>query len=280
MKKSFPACGKGFLFLGLLALVLTLAIPAMPTMAGQPPMKICYPDFWPFFHRQEDGRMTGFFYDITTEALTRMDIQATWTVYPWPRCQHEVKTGERDAMITFPSAERLQYARTHPDSFYEKKIKVFTYARHPRLREIKGIKTIEDIHRLNLTVITYAGNGWNDREIKAHGIKTYDTAILKNVWRMLANKRGDIVIEWPGGAWPDIHATGTEDIIIETDATLEAIPFHLLIRNQSPYADSLPRFNEIILEMKKEGTLSRIVDKYIKLYQPDSGQPSPAEPQQ
>ena len=263
--KTIPSAPRaGSILLGMLASIIALATLAMPTMAGPPPMKICYPDFWPFFHRQDDGRMTGFFHDIVTKALDRMDIQTTWTAYPWPRCQHAVQTGESDAMITFPSAKRLRYTETHPENFYEKKLAVFTYVRHPRLAQIKAIKTIEDIRKLNLTVITYAGNDWNDRKIETRGIKTYDTAILKNVWRMLANKRGDIVIEWPGAAWPDIHATGTEGAIVQTDVSLEAMPFHLMVGKQSPYADSLPRFNEIILRMKNEGAIDRIVGKYIK----------------
>lgn len=254
----------GRILLGLLAAVLALGMLATPAAAGQPPMKICYPDFWPFFHRQDDGRMTGFFHDIVTEALGRMDIQATWTVYPWPRCQHAVQAGESDAMITFPSAKRLKYAKTHPETFYEKKLTIFTYTHHPRLAKIQAIRTIEDIRKLNLTVITYAGNDWNDKNIEARGIKTYDTALLKNVWLMLANKRGDIVVEWPGGAWPDIHATGLEEAIVQTDVSLEAMPFHLMVGKQSPYVDCLPRFNKIILQMKKEGVIDRIVDTYIR----------------
>ena len=281
--KSFPTKARPghFLIALLAAAVLFFGMPAAPAAAaGQGPMQICYPDFWPFFHRQDDGSMTGFFHDIVTEALDRMDIQATWEAYPWPRCQLKVQAGECDAMITFPSAERLQYADTHPDPFYEKKLTIFTYVRHPRLREIKSIKTLDDIRQLNLTVITYAGNGWNDKNIKTRGIKTYDTALLKNVWLMLANKRGDIVIEWPGGAWPDIYATGMENGVVQTDVFLQAMPFHLMIGKESPYADCLPRFNEIILQMRKEGAIDRIVEKYIKYQLAGSDQPPLTGPRQ
>ena len=280
--KSFPTKVRpGHLLIALLTVaVLFFGMPAAPAAAEQGPMKICYPDFWPFFHRQDDGRMTGFFHDIVTEALGRMDIQATWKAYPWPRCQDKVLAGESDGMITFPSVERLQYTKTHPDPFYEKKLTIFTYVRHPRLREIKAIKSIDDIRRLNLRVITYMGNGWNDKNIKTRGIKTYDTALLKNVWLMLANKRGDIVIEWPGGAWPDIYATDTEEGILQTDVSLQAMPFHLMIGKESPYVDCLPRFNEIILQMNKEGAIDRIVEKYIKFQPADPDQPPLTGPQQ
>ena len=41
------------------------------------------------------------------------------------------------------------------------------------------------------------------------------------------------------------------------------MPFHLLIGKGSPYVGCLPRFNQIILDMKRDGSLDRIVDKYI-----------------
>lgn len=281
MKSFLTKARPGRLLIALVAAAaLFFGMPAAPNAAAQGPMLICYPDFWPFFHRRDDGRMTGFFHDIVTEALGRMDIRAAWEVYPWPRCQFKVQAGECDAMITFPSAERLQYAVTHPDPFYEKKLTIFTYVHHPKLQEIKSIKTLDDIRRLNLTVITYAGNGWNDKNIKTRGIKTYETALLKNIWLMLANKRGDIVIEWPGGAWPDIYATGMEQGVVQTDVSLQAMPFHLMIGKESPYVDCLPRFNEIILEMKREGAIDRILGKYLKYPQTGPDRPPLTGPRQ
>lgn len=85
---------------------------------------------------------------------------------------------------------------------------------------------------------------------------------------MLANKRGDIVIEWPGAAWPDIEKTGLENHIVQTAVSLDSMPFHLLIGKKSPFAACLPEFNNIIQDMKKDGTLDRIINKYLKRHIP------------
>ncbi|WP_238528337.1 substrate-binding periplasmic protein [Pseudodesulfovibrio mercurii] len=245
-----------------LCLAAALLVFASGALAAEP-LKVVYPDYWPFFTRNDQGVMTGFFYDIVHEALERLGIESTWRTYPWSRCQALVRDGEADAMITVPTAERLVYAATHDDPFYLKQLKVFTTVDHPKLAEIRAIRSIDDIHRLALVVVTYHGNGWNDKYIRSRGIKTYDSPLLKNVWLMLANHRGDIAIEWPLAAWPLIKDGGVAGRIVETDVSLEAMPFHLLISRACPCADLLPEFNEVIKRMQAEGRIDDIIGKYV-----------------
>jgi polar amino acid transport system substrate-binding protein len=79
---------------------------------------------------------------------------------------------------------------------------------------------------------------------------------------MLAAKRGDIVIEWPHGAWPDIKRLGLSDKIIETPVTLSEMPFHMLIRKDSTYVNILPEFNNVIKKMYEDDTIANILSKY------------------
>jgi len=235
-----------------------------PAQASEP-LRVAYPDFWPFFTRTGEGYMTGFFFEIVNEALCRMGIGAKWRKYPWSRCQALVQLGEADAMITVPTAGRRVYTVTHSDPFYVKQLRVFTTVDHPRLAEIRRMHSIDDIFRLGLVVVTYHGNGWSDEHIRSRGIKTYESPQLKNVWLMLANHRGDIVIEWPMAAWPQIKAGGVTSRIVETGVSLEGMPFHLLINRNSPYADRLPEFNQIINQMRAEGRLDAIIAKYVDI---------------
>lgn len=246
-----------------LALVLALGLPPAATAGSGLPLRVAYPDYWPFFTRNEDGIMQGIFFEIVSEALTRMGIGSEWREFPWSRCQALVRSGEADAMVTVPTAERLVYSATHAEPFYLKELKVFTYAGNPQLEAIKAIKSIDDIFDLGLTVVTYHGNGWNDKHIRSRGIKTYDSPRIKNVWLMLANRRGDIAIEWPVAAWPLIEETGVPKGVVETEVSLEAMPFHLLISRKCAYADRMDEFNEVIKKMKAEGRIDEIVAKYV-----------------
>jgi polar amino acid transport system substrate-binding protein len=235
----------------------------LPLRAEQGLMRIDYPEFWPFFARQDNGEMTGFFYEIVTTALTEMGIAARWEAYPWSRCQTNVKNGEADAMITVPTSERLEYTQTHADPFYLKELKVFTYSGHPRLEAIEKIRTIDDIIAGEFSVVTYIGNGWSEKNLATRGVKIEASAQLINVWRMLAHKRGDIVIEWPIAAWPDIRKAGLEGQIVQTGVSLESMPFHLLVRKGSPHAARLDEFNRIILRMQADGSQQDIVNSYV-----------------
>lgn len=207
--------------------------------------------------------MNGFFYEIITEALEkRMGVNVVWKAYPWPRCQENLKTGKDDAVITVPTMERAAYTVTHADPFYEKALNLFTYVDHPRMTEIMQIRKIQDLREGGFSVITYSGNGWHKENVQSLGIRTYVTSYLENVWKMLAEKRGDTVIEWPPGAWPDIRQAGVFASIIDTKITLSTMPFHLLIRKDSPLVNILPDFNETIKKMEEDGTITLILSKY------------------
>eukprot|EP00831_Metopus_contortus_P051124 TRINITY_DN42937_c0_g1_i1.p2 TRINITY_DN42937_c0_g1~~TRINITY_DN42937_c0_g1_i1.p2 ORF type:complete len:277 (-),score=43.28 TRINITY_DN42937_c0_g1_i1:36-866(-) len=253
------AVGKGAFWLSCMFWLFGFLI-CQPAAAGE--LRIEYHDYLPFYGRNDDGKLTGFLYEIVTEALGRIGVEARWDSYPWSRCQADVKHGAADALVTVPTVERLRYTVTHPAPLYMKGHKIYTYARHPRLEAIKAVKSIDDIARENLVVLTYHGNGWNDKHIRSRGIKIYESPKLKNIWLMLANKRGDIVIEWPGAVWSDIQAAGMSDKIVDTGVLLDAVPFHLMISRKSPFADILPQFNAVVLQMQGDGTVEGILRKY------------------
>lgn len=238
-----------------------LLVPAS-LLNAQGALRIAYPSFPPFHWVNETGEMTGFFHEIITEALVkRMGMTVVWNEYPWPRCQENLKAGKDDAIMTVPTAERAVYTVTHKDPFYQKELHIFTYVDHHRMAEIKGIKKIEGIKEGRFSVITYSGNGWHKENVEPLGIKTYEAAYLGNVWKMLADRRGDLVLEWPHGAWPDIRRVGATDRVIDTGFTISTMPFHLLIRKDSPHVSILNDLNEVIKKMFQDGTMTSILSK-------------------
>ena len=251
----------GKLMLAIFACICLLMVSAIAI--AKPVLRIAYPDFPPFHWVNENGEMAGIFYEILTEALEkRMGLTVVWSRYPWPRCQENLKFGKDDAVITVPTAERAEITVTHKTPFYQKPLNVFTYIGNPRFAGIKEIKKIDDIRVGGYSVITYSGNSWHKENIQSLGINSYQSPSIENVWKMLAEKRGDIVIEWPSGAWPDIRRAGVADRIVDTGIQIAAMPFHLLIRKDAPLAGILPEFDETIRSMITDGTIDSIVSKY------------------
>ncbi len=245
----------------ILILLFILFIPC--SSWAQKSISVAYPDFYPFFTKTDDNQVTGFFYEIVTQALeNRMDMSTQWYQMPWKRCQEQVRSGKYDAIITVPTEARAGYTVTHQDYFYLKQLKLFTYTGHTGLARIETINSIEDIKKGGYTVITYSGNGWHEKNITGMGISSFVTSEVHNVWRMLAARRGDLVIEWPPAAIPGIEKSGVGGKVIETRVSLAAMPFHLLIGKHSEYTRILPRFNKVIKEMTKDGTIKQILSDY------------------
>jgi polar amino acid transport system substrate-binding protein len=230
---------------------------------SQNALTIAYPKFYPFFAKVKNENIEGFFYEIIMEAVeNRMGIHTQWFQMPWKRCQNQVRSGKFDAMITVPTAERLAYCDTHPDPFFVKELKIFTYNGHKRIDEIQKIGSLTDIKKGGYTVITYSGNGWHKDNITALGIPFFETSEVHNVWKMLAARRGDLVIEWPVGVETALDKDGMTDKIVETRVSLESMPFHLLVNTQSGYKHILVEFNGIIKQMLDDGTINKIIRKY------------------
>ncbi len=235
---------------------LCLAVPA----AGAEPLRIAYPDFQPFHWRDPQGRMHGFFHAIIQEALERrLGIRTLWAAQPWARCQASVREGVADAILSVPTPERAEYFLASARPFYVKNLSVFTRADHPRLQEIQGLRSLEGVRQAGFAVITYNENGWSKANVEPLGIPVFTANSLQSVWRMLVERRGDLVIEWPPAALPDIQALGLEREIVQTGAVVGSMPFHLLVGKRSPYAGILPAFDQTIQEMRDDGTMDRIL---------------------
>lgn len=230
---------------------------------SQSALTIAYPEFYPFFAKAKDEKIEGFFYEILMEAMeNRMGIHTEWFQMPWKRCQNQVRSGKFDAMITVPTAQRLAYCDTHPAPFFVKELKIFTYKGHKRMNAIQRIGSLSDIKRGGYTVITYSGNGWHKNNITTLGIPFFETSEVHNVWKMLAARRGDLVIEWPVGVKAALKKDGMANKIVETRVSLESMPFHLLINKQSGYKHILVEFNGIIKKMLDDGSIKKIIRKY------------------
>ncbi len=250
-------------FIIAICLLLPMALTASEGFAApQEVLNMAYTDFSPFHYSTPKGKFFGFFHDLMEEAAHRMNVKLTWEQCPWARCQENVREGLSDAMLTVPTEERLRYTVTHDTPMYVKGRHLFTYAGNPRMEEIKSIKSIREIAEKGFSVITYMGNGWFSRAIKPYKIKVYAATAIDNIWRMLALKRGDIVIEWPGGAWSSIHRQKLESKVVQTEAVLKALPFHLMIRKGHPLARRMQEFEQTFLQMRKDGTFQRILQIY------------------
>jgi polar amino acid transport system substrate-binding protein len=209
--------------------------------------------------------LKGLYPDILDAVLTkRMGLSWTGTTLPWKRAQAEVQSGGADILITVPTEERRVYALASDQPVFEAYLHVYTYADHPRILEIRKIKTAEDIRRLGLIPVTNLGNNWHRENIDAIGIKTHYAPADQNIARFLAAKRADIMIDMPFTMNPMIKSLGLTRQIEMTPARFGPIGFHVLVGRKSPFSSSMTALNRAIDQFILDGTRERLSAKYLR----------------
>jgi polar amino acid transport system substrate-binding protein len=208
---------------------------------------------------------SGLLIEILDEVFKQIKLPYAVQTYPWARAQAMVESGRADFLVTVPTSERLKYAAVSAQPVFLMPMQVFALRDHPRLQEIKKISSAQDILAMNLTPISNLGNGWHKANIDAIGINTYYGPTDESAAKMLAYKRGDILIDSAVSMGMEIKRLGLSGSIVATGTPFPPLKFHLLISKQSSHLHLMPRINQAIAVLTKNGTLERLSAKYTKL---------------
>lgn len=195
----------------------------------------------------------------------RMGLEVEVVQLPWSRAQSQVRDGQLDFMVTLPTEEREGYAVICDESIMDFTMQIYTYRDHPKLEEIRKMETVADLIRLDLVTVSSLGNGWHKENIESMGVKTLYVKQEKSLPRFLALKRADIMIDSPLTMNQEIRRLGLEHQIVLTDVVLDRTSFHLMISRDSDKRELIEEVDRILSEMKADGTMSSIYDKYMAL---------------
>lgn len=225
-------------------------------MTESPPLATFAPD--------TASRIKGLYPDILDDILTRrMGLKWTGTLVPWKRAQQEVQTGTADIFITVSSEERKTYAIPSSRPVFEEYLHVYTYKDHPKIREIRKIKTADDIRRLGLIPVTNIGNNWHQENIDSHGIKTRYVPAEESLAKFLAARRADIMIETPLTMDPKIDSLGLAQQVEKTPARFGPISFYLLVGKKSLLSSSMRTLDQAVEQFIRDGTRERLAAKHL-----------------
>jgi polar amino acid transport system substrate-binding protein len=244
-----------------IAFVLLLA--AKAPARSQETIKWVFTDYPPANYRTAEGTFSGFLHDIVMEAFQqRLGLRVDIAIYPWKRCQRMVKSGEADILVTIPTPERREYAVTHARPIWIKRRILYTYRGHPGIHAIQGLNGLASIEKGGYRVISYLGNGWTQTEVTDAGIPVLFATTVDGMYRMLAARRGELIIEEKGLAAPHIVDLGLTEKIVETGGIAHESGFHILIGKKSGFASLISTLDREIEDMRKEGRLENMVRSY------------------
>ncbi len=250
--------------------IIVFFIFATQAIAADSPIKWAFDPWAPLHQQDRAGKTEGLLVDIIKAVLTdEMGIQVEYNQLPWNRCQALVKNGVLDLLVTVATKERLEYAVKSKKAVYLLKNKIYTYVNHPRLEEIKKIKTLEDIIKGKFKVISYLGNGWFKQTTEKTAVDAIYVRDYNSVLRKLAQRGGDITIDSEPSTNSYIHKLGLNDRIVNTQADIGVLGFtklHLLISKKSSHAGIMQRFDDAFEKLEKNGTLKLLIHNHAKKF--------------
>jgi polar amino acid transport system substrate-binding protein len=241
-------------------LAVVLIFPFCASLFAEDTMDFVYFDnFPPFSWEDSDKQMQGILIDIVDEVIRdQMNINVTHSGYPWARAQIMVKDGTADAFITVPTPEREEYTKISSEPVIVTKVTLFTKKNHEKMEDFKNVQKISDLEPFRL--VDYLGNGWALKNLAKFNVEW--SPQIENVLHKLAHNRGDLFVQVSQVTHYTVKKLGLEDQIVEIPTVLDSAPFNLCIGRHSPFIGILPQFEQILSEMRNNGKLQEIHDKY------------------
>jgi polar amino acid transport system substrate-binding protein len=220
-------------------------------------------DFAPFSFA--DGKHTrGIMPDLLDAVFGPAGVSLEHIHRPWRRVQAEVRYGSADAMCTFASESRREYALASKEPIVLQQPHMFYLASSPHRARIERARRPEDL--LDLRVLDLQGNQWAEQNLKIFPRITF-IAALNNVFQMLVLGRGDIHISLS----PAVSRWRIKKLDLEGERILSRpvpfiaadVPFSLLIRRSYPSAEALlAMFDEAMRKPAMAQVIARIYRGY------------------
>lgn len=236
--------------------------------AEENPPTIIYaigPNGSPYYEKDPGSKYgwKGLFIEILDKVVVKeLGMKLVVQQSPWKRAQENVRDGTADIIVSVPTQDRLAYAFSSKEPIFNMWLNVYTYTGHPKIDKIRKIQTPNDIIALNLVPASNQGNGWHKENIDAFGVKTFYVPTDENLVQFLAMRRADIMIDAPISINRIIRQYDLTAKIVQTDARFGPVNFHLLISKKSKHAYLMPKINETINKLVREGVVEKILLKY------------------
>lgn len=104
------------------------------------------------------------------------------------------------------------------------------------------------------------GSGWAKTNLSRMDVQWVPA--LEDVFESLATNQADVFIDASRMTRYNIKMMGYENKIAEIPTPIAITAYHLCLRKDSPYVELLPYFDSSIREMKRDGTMDRILNRY------------------
>lgn len=239
------------------------AITVAPMLVGAPRSNFQFVyahDYAPFSWLDADGKLRGILVDTIQEAwANRMKVEIQHVGLPWSRAQMLVRQNRADAFCTAVTPQRLAYTKVSEVPVIEEPVQIITHIGHPKLKELKQIRNMEDLKPFSIA--SYLGNGWT--QLHFDGYQVNNTRSLGHALRMVANGHADVVVDMRSAVMFAMMQEGLKSQLLFLDPVLDRVTFHTMVNKKSPFAPLVSEFDKHISAMQNDGTTAAIRDQYF-----------------
>jgi polar amino acid transport system substrate-binding protein len=218
-------------------------------------------EVYPLLYRAE-GNLTGFLFDVITEAARRAEIPAEIRVMPWARCIEEARNGEIDGVfVTFRTAERLPYLSFPAEPLMAQRICFFT--RHDSPIRYGG--KLEDLAPYRIGVANKVSYGPAfDAAVRDGVLPSIEPANgLESLVRMLLASRIDLFVLHDLEAIGLVKRLGLSGEVKMLAPPLDEVPGYIAFTRQRDLSAEIAGFDTSLARMRHDGFYKRLYDAYF-----------------
>ena len=233
---------------------------SLPAQAVEP-LRMAYLDNFSPLSFREDGVLRGILIDLIDEVIQRrLEVAVEHAGYPWARAQMLVERGEHDGLCTIVTPARLAYAAASEEAVVTVPTYIFARADNPLLPKLQGVRTIDELRRLNPTVLSYNGNGW--AKVNLVNFNVIWEMDYFSAQRMLVASPSHIMVENSLTMQHSLKRIPGHTEIRMTSADLDRVKFQLLINRRSAHVSLLPAFDKAMRQFKLSADYAKIFNRY------------------
>jgi ABC-type amino acid transport substrate-binding protein len=249
---------------GLAALAAGVLAPAQGASDPARKLIVAYDDDFAPFSYTDGQRTRGIMPELLDLVFAPAGVALEHVTRPWRRVQAEVRYGSVDAMCTFASHLRRQYADASKTPIVMQQPHVFYMASSPHRGKIEKARRAQDM--LDLRVLDLQGNQWAEQNLAGFPDFTL-VAALDQVFQMLVLGRGDVHFSLS----PAVSRWRIKKLGLEGERILSRpvpfigadVPFSLLIRKTHPgTASLLALFDDAMRKPQMASAIARIYRDY------------------
>lgn len=253
----------------LASIILTLhVVPTVPSLlsladAGEAPNVIYFAEEanWPPFTPNKFGKAEeGLSLALMQAIFSKLGIEVEIELLPMERVLYYLREGQKDgATVISRNAERSKYLEYSEPLFAKRG---FVYYRKDRKEPINW-NDFADIKGLRIGIVS--GHNYGDefnRAVWRNDLKTISVSKEKQLFEMLMAERIDCFLCIDLTAEYYLKEQTYKGKIVPAAKSYFHKDYHIGISKKSKFTALLPKINEVIIRLKRNGSINRLLSQY------------------